>query len=116
VKIIGVEGLTEDELQHELQNGAKLVYFEYCFSILIMTFKRSSDLIFIKKGENALVKGLPYTMVSLLCGWWGFPWGPIYTIGAIFNNLGGGKNVTTDFLGVPAASSTEYGGSGNPIS
>lgn len=116
MKIIGLEGLTEEELQQELQNGAKLVYFEYCISVLVMTFKRSSELTFVKKGENAVVKGLPYTLISLIFGWWGFPWGPIYTIGAVFNNLGGGKNVTTDFLGVPAASSTEYGGSGNPIS
>lgn len=118
MKIIGLEGLSEEELQQELQNGAKLVYFEFCISVLVMTFKRSSELTFVKKGENALVKGLPYTMISLIFGWWGFPWGPIYTIGAIANNMAGGKNVTTQFLGAAATdgASQQYGGSGNPIS
>jgi hypothetical protein len=27
-------------------------------------------------------------------GWWGFPWGPIYTIGTFITNFGGGKDVT----------------------
>ncbi|MBK9774513.1 MAG: hypothetical protein IPP57_27425 [Candidatus Obscuribacter sp.] len=114
MKIIGLEGLSEEELQQELQNGAKLVYFEYCISVLVMTLSVLELL--CQKSENAVVKGLPYTLISLIFGWWGFPFGPIYTIGALINNLSGGKNVTTEFLGVPAATSTEYGGSGNPIS
>ena len=32
-----------------------------------------------------------YTFLSGLFGWWGFPWGPIYTIGALFNNARGGE-------------------------
>ena len=44
--------------------------------------------------ESAVVKGLPYTLLSLVAGWWGIPWGPIFTIGALYNNLKGGKDVT----------------------
>jgi DnaJ domain len=32
------------------------------------------------------------SFVSAVVGWWGFPWGPIWTIGSIFNNASGGKN------------------------
>ena len=39
-----------------------------------------------------------YTLISLLLGWWGIPWGPVYTIGSIFNNPTGGKDVTGDVL------------------
>ncbi len=121
MNIVGLEGLSEEALQDELQRGAKLVYYEYCISVLVMTFKRSSPLTFVKKDQNAFVKGLPYTLISLFFGWWGFPWGPIYTIGAMINNCKGGRNVTAEFLGIAeheakAAQSKEYGGSGNPIS
>lgn len=98
MKIIGLEGLSEEALSDELRNGAKLVCYEYCISILIMTFKRSSEVHFIKSGESAFVKGLGYTLISLLFGWWGFPFGPIYTIGALICNCGGGKNVTSLIL------------------
>jgi hypothetical protein len=99
MKIVGIEGMSEEQMQDELAHGAKLVYFEYCISVLVMTFKRSSDLTFIKRDENAFIKGLGYTLISLLFGWWGIPWGPIYTIGAVINNCKGGKNVTSHFMG-----------------
>jgi hypothetical protein len=105
MKIIGIEGMSEEQMQDELAHGAKLVYFEYCISILVMTFKRSSELTFIKRDENAFVKGLGYTLMSLLLGWWGFPWGPIYTIGAVINNCKGGKDVTSHFMGANTVAS-----------
>ena len=59
-----------------------------------LTFKRNTGIYYIRPGENAPVKGLGYTLLSLFAGWWGIPWGPIYTIEALVANLGGGKNVT----------------------
>lgn len=97
-KVIGIEGISEEDMQHLLQTGAKFVVFEYTISILIMTFKRSSDVYFLRPGEHGAVKGLGFTLISLFFGWWGFPWGPIYTIGSLFNNLKGGKDVTQHFL------------------
>jgi hypothetical protein len=35
-----------------------------------------------------------YTLTSLLFGWWGFPWGLIYTPQAIYRNLCGGYRET----------------------
>lgn len=93
-QIIGIEGMTPAELNQELERGGKFVIYQYCISILIMTFKRPSDIYFIKSGESGLTKGLGFTLISLLLGWWGIPWGPIYTIGSLFTNLTGGKDVT----------------------
>jgi len=93
-KIVGVEGMTATELNMELQRGGRFVVFQYCVSILIMTFRRGSNIYFIREGESAVAKGMGYTLLSLLAGWWGIPWGPIYTIGALANNLHGGKDVT----------------------
>jgi len=98
MKIIGVEGLSEQALDMELARGARLVRYEYAFSVVVMSFKRSSEVYFIKAGSSRFVPGLSFTAMSLLFGWWGFPWGPIYTIGALATNCGGGKDVTDEIL------------------
>ncbi|HET7899338.1 MAG TPA: hypothetical protein VFL47_16740 [Flavisolibacter sp.] len=94
MKVKGIEGMTVTQIQDEITNGGKFVVYTYCISLVVMSFKRPSAVYFIKRGENAFVKGLPFTLVSLVLGWWGIPWGIIYTIGSLVTNIGGGKNVT----------------------
>ena len=98
MKIVGIENMPVEQLKLELKRGGKFVIFAYCYSLLVMTFKKGSDIHFVKAGESRVLKGLPFTLVSLLAGWWGIPWGPIYTISSIATNLGGGKDVTTEVL------------------
>jgi hypothetical protein len=93
IQIKGIEGLSPSEIDFELQRGAKFVLFQYCVSVVVLTFKRPSDIYFIRSGENAVVKSLPFTLLSLVAGWWGIPWGPIYTIQSVYNNFNGGKDV-----------------------
>ena len=93
-KIRGIEGMKHGELDFEIQRGAKFVLFQYCISVVVLTFRRPSDIYFLRQGENAMVKGLPFTLLSLVAGWWGIPWGPIYTIQSVYNNSRGGKDVT----------------------
>lgn len=94
MKIVGTEGMTVSEVNMELQKGAKFVVYQYCVSIVVLTFKRGSDIHFIRADESAVSKSWPYTLLSLVGGWWGIPWGPIYTIRALTTNLRGGKDVT----------------------
>lgn len=94
MKIIGVEGIAVADLEQELQRGARFVIYQYCISIVVMTFKRGTDIYFVRADQNRVVRGLPWTLLSLLLGWWGIPWGPIYTIQALYLNLGGGRDVT----------------------
>jgi hypothetical protein len=61
-----------------------------------MTFKRSSDIYFIKGGESSLGKGIGYSLISMGLGWWGLPWGPIYTVGTLFTNMKGGRDITPE--------------------
>ena len=106
IKIQGINGLSQSEIDFELQRGAKFVIFQYCISIVVLTFKRPSDIYFVRSGENAATKSLPFTLLSLVAGWWGIPWGPIYTIQSLYNNLQGGKDVTQQVrnsLRAPAA-------------
>ena len=96
MQVLGIEGLTPGDLQDEIRKGAKFVIFTYCISLLVVTFKRGTDVYFIKSGESALAKGLPWTILSTFLGWWGFPFGLIYTPMCIIQNLSGGKDVTAE--------------------
>ena len=98
MQIKGVEGLTRQQLQSEVDRGGRFVLFHYCVSIVVLTFRRSSDIYFVRAGESAAKIGIGFTLLSLLAGWWGIPWGPIYTIGSVATNLGGGKDVTTEVV------------------
>ena len=96
MKIQGAEGMSSDQLRFELQRGARIVCYHYCVSIVVMTFRRSSGAYFIPAGESAVSKGLSWTLLTLAMGWWGIPWGPIFSIQALAVNFQGGKDLTKD--------------------
>ncbi len=96
--IKGAENLTIGEMHEELRKGAKFVVFQYAISLVLMTFRRSSDIHFIRAGEKTLGKSIGFSVLTFVMGWWGIPWGPIYSIGALFTNFTGGKDVTQEVL------------------
>lgn len=96
MRIRGAEYLTPEELTAELTAGGRLVFFEYCISILFLTLRCPTDVYLLRAGESALVRGLPYTMLSLLLGWWGVPMGILYTPQTLVTNLSGGCDVTDE--------------------
>ena len=98
MKIKGIDGMTIAELQDEVDRGGKFISYTYCLSFIVMSIKRSSGIYFIKSNEDAFVKGSPFTVISFLFGWWGIPWGIIYTLGCLVTNINGGKNVTSDVM------------------
>ena len=98
LSIKGIEGMTVSSVELEIQSGAKFVIFQYCVSIVFMTFRRSSDVYFVRFGESAWKKGFRFTALTFFFGWWGFPWGFIYTPTVLYNNLKGGKDVTNAII------------------
>lgn len=98
-QVHGIEGMSNAQIHQELASGARFVVFPYAISIVIMTFRRSSDVHFVRKGEGTLGMALPYILITLFLGWWGFPWGPIWSITSLVQNLGGGKDVTAELSG-----------------
>jgi hypothetical protein len=94
MRIRGLEGLSQTELERELAAGGRLVFYEYCISLIVISLRRPSDVYFLRAGNRGLARGLPYTLVSLLLGWWGVPWGLIYTPLTVVTNLSGGCDVT----------------------
>lgn len=93
-ELTGVSGRSDAEIYAEVRNGAKFVRYIYCVSIGIMTFKRSSKIHFVPAGKSAVVPGLGWSLLTFLLGWWGIPWGPIYSVQSIFMNFAGGYDVT----------------------
>ena len=98
MKIQGIAGMTPEQVHFEVQKGARFVLFQYCVSILVMTFRRPSDIYLIRAEENAVVKGFPFSLLTFFLGWWGIPWGPIYSVQSLVTNFGGGKNVTAEIM------------------
>ena len=98
MKIKGIEGMTIACIQDEVSRGGKFVTFSYCVSFIMTSIKKSSGIYFIKSEENGFLNGMPFTVISLLFGWWGIPWGIVYTLECLFNNTNGGKDVTNKVM------------------
>jgi hypothetical protein len=98
--------MTENPMQHsESRNpqtvtedapGYRLVFYEYCISLVFITLRRPTRLYRVPADSWGLLPGLPYTLVTLLFGWWGIPWGFIYTPLVLWTNLSGGREVTAE--------------------
>lgn len=100
MKINNIEGLSNEELEKEVQRGGRLVYFPYTVSLILFTFKLKSDLFLIRPKQNAARKGLTYLSVSLFFGWWGIPFGPKETLKTLAINRKGGKDITEEVLAI----------------
>lgn len=100
MNIKNIDGLTASDLQQQVSDGGRFVYFAYTISLIIVTFRDTSGVYLIRSGENSAGKSFLFTIVSFLIGWWGIPWGPKYTMQAIRTNLKGGKDVTDEVMDV----------------
>src|SRR5437868_1995874 len=60
--IPGLRRMAWDDLAAEIAQGGRLVVYQYCVSIGILTFLRSSEVYLVRSGESAVLKGLHYTL------------------------------------------------------
>jgi len=98
-KIAGIEGMSIEQIELEVQQeGARFVVYECCISFIYMTIKDPTSAYFIRKNESAVIRGIGWSFITILLGWWGLPWGPINTIRALITNFKGGKDVTQTVL------------------
>ena len=82
-KVHGASGMTLAAVKSAVNGGARFLVFPYCESWLIVTFRRISDPVLVKPGESKARAAAVPIVHSVLFGWWGFPWGPIWTVNAI---------------------------------
>lgn len=96
MRIYGIDQFSLVDLEEELLAGGRFVFFEYCISLIVVSLRRPSGIYFLRGNQYALPRGLPFTLISLLLGWWGLPWGVIYTPLTLLTNLSGGQDVTEE--------------------
>jgi hypothetical protein len=60
----------------------------------VFTYYGTSQPVAVAANKNDWTQALLCSVVSLLLGWWGLPWGPIRTVQSIFVNLTGGQDAT----------------------
>lgn len=72
----------------DVSSESELVAYTYVISLIVVTFRRSTRYYFkdVESGKVMCAKIL-CTLCNLILGWWGIPWGPIYTIKETFCNL-----------------------------
>jgi hypothetical protein len=102
MRIKNIEGLSANDLQEEVKNGGRFLYYAYTVSLIIVTFKRTSGVYLVRGKEKTVSRSLPFTLITLFLGWWGIPFGPRYTLESIRTNLRGGKDVTDDVMATVA--------------
>lgn len=102
------EQLSPQDIANILEGGGRFVVFTYTISIILMTFRRSSDVFLLRYDETAFKHGYPYFIISFLLGWWGIPWGPIYTVQSLFYSFKG-KDITEDILSAISENESELG-------
>jgi hypothetical protein len=90
----GWRPLFPDELRTRIASGARLIRFEFCFSLVLFTIRRQSPLYLTESWQSRYLRGLSYSLLAILLGPWGVPWGLIYTPWAIWVNLTGGVDET----------------------
>jgi len=90
----------------------ELVTFDFAFSVIVASFKIPSQM-FVVGHHRIWPWRLTYTLLSFVFGWWGIPWGPIYTIQALHTNLKSlNRRRIIDMIDLPAWEGT--GGSVGP--
>jgi hypothetical protein len=102
MKIKNIGGLSAADLQREVREGGKFIYYPFTISLIVVTFKRTSGVYLVRGNENIFTKGLPFIFISAFFGWWGIPFGPKYTLQSIRTNSKGGKDVTDDVMATVA--------------
>jgi hypothetical protein len=96
VPIRGIEQWTPSEIEAAVRAGGRFVFFEYCISLIFLTLRQPTGVYFLRANEWGFLPALRCTLISLLLGWWGIPWGVIYTPLTVLTNLSGGRDVTAE--------------------
>jgi len=98
--IRGIANLTVAEVEAAVAKGARFVFYEYCISLLVITLRKPTDVFFLQPNDLGIVRGIPYALLSFFFGWWGVPWGLVYTPLTLFTNLTGGREVTAEVMAI----------------
>ena len=98
---------SDEELLRALERGATIVRYPYVISAVLASFKLESRAVLIEQSSRRYVQAIPYLLFTLAFGWWGVPWGPIFTAKALWCLIQGGEEIT-DVIHEELQSNTDY--------
>lgn len=93
-----LEAHSPEEVHEYVRRGWRCVRFERCTSFLIATIRIQSRIYLTENWQDRYLRGLGYSLFSLLLGPWGVPWGLYLTVSSVWVNLTGGIDVTDEVL------------------
>jgi hypothetical protein len=95
-------------VQKVRSHGGALIEYAWVGSALLFTYRRT-HIVWLRPGGSRVARGLGYTLISTLLGWWSLL-GIFWTIQTLVQNLMGGVDVTapfTDPTGAPFVQDSE---------
>jgi hypothetical protein len=98
LELRGTRPLFVEELRTRLESGARCVRFEFCFSLVLVTIRRQSPVYLTHSWQERYLRGLGFSLLALLLGPWGVPWGLFWTPWAVWVNATGGMDCTREVL------------------
>ena len=88
--------LNRDDLRAALLDGARCVRYEYAVSCIAFTLQFQSKVHLVRSDDGRYGRGIVYSLASMVFGPWALPWGPLVTLHALWENYGGGHDVTDE--------------------
>ncbi len=94
----GTEGMMLRDIEQDVLKGGRFIVHHWCLSIGIMSFFHTSTVYYLQSRKSGLGRACFYSGLSMVLGWWGIPFGFIYTPMTLWKNGKGGTDVTAEFL------------------
>lgn len=94
----GTEGMTLGDIELDVLKGGRFLRYYWNISVIVLSYRKSTALTYVRSGRSAGVGALGWGAFSLFFGWWGFPWGIVYTPLSLWHNTRGGTDHTREVL------------------
>ena len=79
---------------HSLNINERTIITQYFLTVsFIIGSVKVPSRFYIVEREDTWTANTTYSLITLLLGWWGIPWGPIYTIQSLSRNMKGGNRI-----------------------
>jgi hypothetical protein len=96
--LAGTEGMTLGDIELDVLKGGRFLRYYWNISVILLSFRKSTALTYVRSDRSAGLGALGWGTFSLFFGWWGFPWGIVYTPLSLWHNTRGGTDHTHEVL------------------
>jgi hypothetical protein len=59
-----LSAVPQDELARSVEAGGRFVLFQYCISVLVLTFRRSSEITFLRRDQDGAGDAIKFSLIS----------------------------------------------------